>query len=182
MSISRLSLNPSTLLPSVQSFGELSQFLNAALADEESQKMAESMALLAQHIEGIATRLRSQPNPAVLANLLMDLLTVLRQHRNLVIELNSDWRRLYEYAAYFASLSHFRVLAGQWALEATQSGAAALRREDFELVAWRMLGEGALLIDVYEQACYQQMRTEIEEADKETVVERARSWWGKLGP
>ena len=86
------------------------------------------------------------------APLLVDLLTVLRGHRTLVVNLGLPWRGLYEYAAYLQALNNFRVLIGQWLLDGgPRSARAAADAEDFELVAWRTLGEGMLLIDMYEQ-------------------------------
>ena len=84
--------------------------------------------------------------------MLVDLLTVLRGHRNLVVNLGLPWRGLYEYAAYLQALNNFRVLIGQWLLDGgPRSAELLLTAEDFELVAWRTLGEGMLLIDMYEQ-------------------------------
>ena len=40
----------------------------------------------------------------------MDLLTELREHRAMVV--NLAWRGLYEYAAYLHALNNFRVLIG----------------------------------------------------------------------
>jgi hypothetical protein len=86
------------------------------------------------------------------APLLMDLLTVLRGHRALVVGLGVAWRGLYEYAAYLQALNNLRVLIGQWLLEGgSHSEMLGLSADDFELVAWRTLGEGMLLIDMYEQ-------------------------------
>ena len=63
----------------------------------------------------------------------------------------------YEYAAYLAALNNFRVLIGQWLLAASPQDKPGptlpqtIHFEDFELVGWRTLGEGMLLIDMYEQ-------------------------------
>ena len=84
--------------------------------------------------------------------MLVDMLTVLRGHRKLVVNLGLHWRGLYEYAAYLQALNNFRVLIGQWLLDGGPGSTELLLcAEDFELVAWRTLGEGMLLIDMYEQ-------------------------------
>ena len=183
---SRLPIDPSTQLPSIQSFGELSHFLRSAMADEESLQLADGMGGLAVGIEGVLFGLKREPDPALQAPALMDLMTVLREHRALVIALPPAWRGLYEYAAYLAALNNFRVLIGQWLLPANLQAAPtddppqAIRFEDFELIAWRTLGEGMLLIDMYEQLCGRETSESTAAALDETRVERARSWWERL--
>ena len=91
----------------------------------------------------------------------MDMLTVLREHRNLVVNLGLTWRGLYEYAGYLQALNNFRVLIGQWLLDVGHgSDKLTVSAEDFALVAWRTLGEGMLLIDMYERAGLEQAEPE----------------------
>ncbi|HSV34625.1 MAG TPA: hypothetical protein VLI46_03665 [Ramlibacter sp.] len=179
---SRLRLDPSTNLPSINSFGELSNFLRGAVADEDSRQFSDSMSQLSVHIEAIIAALRLNRMRATVAPMLVDLLTVLRGHRNLVVNLGLPWRSLYEYAAYLQALNNFRVLIGQWLLDGgPRSAELLLSAEDFELVAWRTLGEGMLLIDMYEQWTSR----DAPEASalgslEEPQVERALQWWKKL--
>src|SRR5947209_7691265 len=115
---SRLPLNPSTNLPSINSFGELSQFLRSSVADEDSRLLSDSMSQLAAHVEAIIAALRMN-----------QLLTA----------------------------------------------------EDFELVAWRTLGEGMLMIDMYEQWISREGgEPSALGALSEPQVERAVQWWKKL--
>ena len=52
---------------------------------------------------------------------------------------------------------------------------------DFELVAWRTLGEGLLLIDMYEQWLHGELeRSTALGSLTEPQVERALQWWKKL--
>jgi hypothetical protein len=179
---SRLSLNASTHLPSINSFGELSNFLRGSVADEDCRVFSESMGHLAVHIEAIMASLRLNRVRTTIAPLLVDLLTVLRGHRILVVNLGLPWRGLYEYAAYLQALNNFRVLIGQWLLDGgPRSAELLLCAEDFELVAWRTLGEGMLLIDMYEQwtAREAQDQSAFGSVD-EPQVERAIQWWKKL--
>ena len=181
---SRLRLDPSTNLPSIRSFGELSSFLRGSVADEDSRQVSESMSQLATHIEAIIAALQLSRNRDAVAPMLVELLTALRTHRNLVVNLGLPWRGLYEYAAYLQALNNFRVLTGQWLLDGgTKSRDLLVSAEDFELVAWRTLGEGTLMIDMYEQW------TSVDHADPkastlaaltEPQVERAMQWWKKL--
>ncbi len=182
MASSRLTIDPDSQQPSLHSFGALSEFLRAAVADEELMQMGESMRVMAAHIEAIVAYLKTKSNPVVRTEMLMDLLDALRQHRALVVELGPVWRRLYEYAAHFTSLNNFRALVGQWVLDPIE-GAGLPQRPlslaDFELVAWRVLGDGAMLIDKYEQKREQQAESGLEPPDA-SVVARARTWWERL--
>lgn len=179
---SRLSIDRTTLLPSIQTFGELSHFLRGSVADEDCRQFSESMGTLATHIEAIVAALRLSRARASVAPLLMDLLTVLRGHRALVVGLGLAWRGLYEYAAYLQALNNFRVLIGQWLLDGgSHSEMLGLSADDFELVAWRTLGEGMLLIDMYEQLATRSAPEESAMAAlEEPRVERAMAWWKKL--
>jgi len=179
----RLPLDPSTNLPSIHSFGELSHFLRGAVFDEESRTLTESMSQLAYHIEAIVAALRLHRQREVIAPQLVDLLTVLRAHRNLVVGLALPWRGLYEYAGYLQALNNFRVLIGQWLLEGgPHSRELLLTADDFELVAWRTLGEGMLMIDMYDQWSASEPRLPDTEPmlPEEPQVRRAIQWWKKL--
>ena len=83
--------------------------------------------------------------------LLMDMLTVLREHRSMVVNLGLAWRGLYEYAAYLQALNNFRVLIGQWLLHRSLGRRGQRRLGRVRPGRWRTLGEGMLLIDMYEQ-------------------------------
>jgi hypothetical protein len=181
---SALPINPSTQLPSIQSFGELSHFLRSAMADEESLQLAEGMGGLAASIEAVLSGLKRAADPADQAPALMDLMTILREHRALVIALSPAWRGLYEYASYLAALNNFRVLIGEWLLAATPKAPPGQSKpisfEDFELVGWRTLGEGMLLIDMYEQLAGKEAGDSTAAPFDEVRAARARTWWERL--
>jgi hypothetical protein len=169
-STSRLPTN----FPSVHSFGELSNFLRSAIADEDSRQFSEAMQQLALYAEAVVAGLRQDRRREHAAPLLMDMLTVLRDHRGMVAGLELNWRGLYEYDAYLQALNNFRVLIGQWLLDAEPWGDQLhVTADDFAQVAWRTLGEGMLLIDVYEQFL---VREELQEPQ----VGQVRQWWHKL--
>jgi hypothetical protein len=178
----RLPIDPTTNLPSINSFGELSNFLRSAVADEDCRQLSDSMSHLSVHIEAIIAALRLNRHRSTVAPMLVDLLTVLRAHRTLVVNLGLSWRGLYEYAAYLQALNNFRVLIGQWLLDGgPRSSDLLLSAEDFELVAWRTLGEGMLMIDMYEQwSTREQPEQSALGSLTEPQVERAVQWWKKL--
>ncbi|HUR87628.1 MAG TPA: hypothetical protein VMZ74_00945 [Ramlibacter sp.] len=178
----RLRRDPNTALPSINTFGDLSNFLRGAVADEDSRVLSESMAELSVHLEAIIAALRVNRIRTTIAPMLVDLLTVLRVHRHQVVSLGFSWRGLYEYAAYLQALNNFRVLIGQWLLDGgPRSVQLLLTAEDFELVAWRTLGEGMLMIDMYEQWLASGTKDEsmLGKLD-EPQVQRAVQWWKKL--
>ncbi len=162
---------------SFQSFGDYSQFLRSAVADEESLQMGESLQGMAVQIEAIVSLLQqTEPKLDGLAIALFNLVGDLRAHRTQLLALGEDWHRFYEFDAHFASLNHFRILVTQWALEAAPPRHALPKLAEFDLAAWRLLGAGSLLLDVYEQS-----RNELLPPDEVAVVQsvwgRWSAWW-----
>jgi hypothetical protein len=164
-------------------FGELSNFLRSALADEDSRILSEGMQQLALQGEAVAAGLRVDRRREHAAPLLMDMLTVLREHRSTVVNLDLRWRGLYEYAAYLQALNNFRVLIGQWLLDVDPwLDELQVGPEEFALVAWRTLGEGTLLVDMYEQWLSREEAPGTSDfgAPTEPQKERAQQWWQRL--
>lgn len=164
---------------SFQSFGQYSQFLRSAVADEESLQVGESLQALAVQIEAVVAMLQQrnlEPRPLSLA--LINLVGDLRTHRAMLLALGADWHSNYEFDAHFAALNHFRILVTQWAMEAAppRNGVPALA--DFDLAAWRVLGAGSLLLDVYEQARTATTLT-VEERVPPSVWSRWSAWWSR---
>jgi len=170
-------------LPSLP-FGELSNFLRSAMADEDSRIFTEGMQQVAMQAEAVAAGLRLSRGRESAAPLLMDMLTVLRDHRLMVVNLGLSWRGLYEYAAYLQALNNFRVLIGQWLLDADPwGGQLNVTADEFALVAWRTLGEGMLLVEMYEQWLQREEAGEAGSdfgAPTEPQKERALQWWQRL--
>jgi hypothetical protein len=178
---SSLQLDRLSNFPSVNTFGEFSTFLRSAIADEDSRIFSESMGDMAAQADVVAVALRVTRQRETVAPLLMDLLTVLREHRSMVVGLGLAWRGLYEYAGYLQALNNFRVLIGQWLLQAGPwDDAFELRAEDVELVVWRTMGEGMLLIDMYEQWLQREEQESALDSLQEPQLERVRQWWHKL--
>lgn len=181
---SRLPLDRSTHFPSINTFGDLSNFLRHAVADEDSRLFSESMGEVAAQAEGVIRALRRSRSRDLIAPLLVDMLTVLRGHRALVVGLGLSWRGLYEYAAYLQALNNFRVLIGQWLLHAEpwDDDVLSVSAEDFELIAWRTLGEGMLLIDMYEQWLEREQSPQGSALGElnPPQIERVLQWWHKF--
>jgi hypothetical protein len=172
-----------TTLNTVANFAQLSNFLQKSAADEETAKLSASMGELSQAVEAVGAQLKLKRGaPQALGPLLVSLLTALRKHRSTVVALSPSWRGLYEYAAYLAALNNFRVLVGQWVLERNLAGGAgeeAASLDDFEMIGWRTLGEGMIMMDMHEQArAAAQSPTDIIPIDER--LSQAKSWWHKL--
>lgn len=183
MASSSIPIDANTGLPTVRDFDQLGTFLRSAANDEESARVSAGMAELAGRVESVSSALVREPDPMAVGAQLVELLTALRMHRAMVVGLSPQWRGLYEYPAYLSSLNHFRVLVGQWLSQRQPSGALGVTPEDFQMVAWRTLGEGMLMIDMYEQWRRQSAVRETSSAPvalDDARVQRARHWWSKL--
>jgi hypothetical protein len=123
------------------------------VGDEESLQVGESLQAMALQIEALTSLLQQRGgDPARLATALIDLVGDLRTHRALLLAVGVDWHRFFEFDAHFVALNHFRILVTQWAMDAAPPRGAAPSAADFDLAAWRVLGAGSLLLDVYEQS------------------------------
>lgn len=177
---SRFQLNAETGLPDIRDFAEFGQALRSMSADGETHRLSDGMGELSAAIERVGKALSSHQRGSTVGPLLIDLLTALRKHRQLVVSLSEPWRRLYEYAAYLAALNNFRVLVGQWLVERNISGDNEVVIEDFEMIGWRTLGEGLMMIDIHEQALTQAQQESAPGNIDESRLAKAKSWWGQL--
>ncbi len=179
---SRFQLNPETGLPDMRDFAEFGQALRSMVSDEESIRLSDGMGDLSTAIENVGRALSTHQRGAMVGPLLVDLLTSLRKHRQLVVGLSETWRILYEYASYLAVLNNFKVLIGQWLVERNISGDNQIVIDDFEMIGWRTLGEGLMMIDMHQQAMAQaqaQDESGIVPMD-ESRLARAKQWWDQL--
>lgn len=180
MTSSRFQLDAETGLPDMRDFAEFGEALRSMASDAESIRISDGMGELSNAIENVGQALSARERGAMIGPLLVDLLTALRKHRQLVVTLSESWRLLYEYASYLAALNNFRVLIGQWLVERNISGDNQVIIEDFEMIGWRTLGEGLMMIDIHEQGRAQvQGDTGIAPID-ESRLARAKQWWGQL--
>ncbi len=146
---------------SVQSFGDVSRFLRSGIADEESRELRESLGALAQQIDEMMRLRRGTPSSfAALGRAHEDriqrraarLAQSVQTHQRLLTGLGSAWHTLYEMGAYQNALRGLKRAVDVWhdALVRRSSGEGDAYAR-LEPLAWRTLGEGLLLIDMYEQ-------------------------------
>ena len=111
------------------------------------------------------------------------LVGTVREHQRFITGLGSAWHALYEFGAYQSALRELRRAAEDWlkALErrSSREGAAFDR---VELLAWRTLGEGVLLIDMYEQGGTSLLSGVPESSPPPgtTPWMRMAAWWKRL--
>ncbi|MBK6323739.1 MAG: hypothetical protein IPF38_16725 [Burkholderiales bacterium] len=165
-------------LSTAQTIGQYSQFMRSAVADEESLQVGESLQALAVQIEALVGMLQLSrgTDPARLATALIDLVGDLRTHRALLLGVGVDWHRFFEFDAHFSALNQFRILVTQWAMEAAPPNRQVPVLADFDLAAWRLLGAGSLLLDVYEQSKLDAAPYD-EELQPLSTWSRWRAWW-----
>jgi hypothetical protein len=173
-------VDPQTGLPDIHNFAEFGQALRSISSDDESHRLSDGMGQLSTAIERVAAALSNNLQGSQVGPLLIDLLTCLRKHRQLVVGLSEHWRGLYEYASYLAALNNFRVLVGQWLVERNITGDNHVVIEDFEMIGWRTLGEGLMLIDMHEQATSLSQQLSGSEGKAQSRIKRAQSWWDQL--
>jgi hypothetical protein len=137
---------------SPRTFGEYSQILRAAVADEESLQMSDSLQNLSEVIERLTEDWRlPHETPTWQAPYFLYLLDALREHHAMVLELTQDWQRFLEFKVHMAAVNQLRSQLAQWIQWARMPGSPELMQSDFDVSAWRLLGTGALLLDAYEQ-------------------------------
>lgn len=183
-SSSRLPFGGLSRFPGAHAFGGLSSFLRDAIADEDSRILSDGMQALALQAESAVAGLRISRRRDHAAPLLMDLLTGLREHRGMVANLGLAWRELYEYGAYLQALNGLHVLIGQWLLHADpRDDEVGVTAEEVARIAWRTLGEGVLLVDMYEQWLE---REDLDDGDagpaqgEDPQDELSLTWWQRL--
>ena len=173
---------PSQLL-TLQSFGDISRFLREGVADEDSRQLRDSLGALSTQIDEAVRARRDSTDTDDITRRVVALSQCAREHQLFLTGLGSAWHALYEFGAYQRALRELRNAVTQWqqALERRSSQESACF-DQFELLAWRTLGEALLLIDMYEH----QSDPNADLADGElprkvSAWHRARAWLARLG-
>ncbi len=173
---------PSSLL-SLQSFGDISRFLREGVADEDSREMRDSVGTLAQVIDEVVAVRRARQAPEAVTQQAQTLARVVREHLRFITGLGSAWHALYEFGAYYSALQELRREVEAWLVVLQQRSSREGRAfERMELLAWRTLGEGILLIDMYEQGGGGALGASLESAPppSRTPWGRVAAWYRRL--
>ena len=127
--------------------------MRASVADEESLQMGESLQDLSTQIESITQEWHLFHTEAMwLTSALLNLLESLREHHRMLLDLNRDWDRFMEFKAHLAALNQFRTNVTKWVSVMQLADGQPPSLAAFDVSAWRLLGAGALLLDVYDQS------------------------------
>ncbi|WP_051602959.1 hypothetical protein [Simplicispira psychrophila] len=131
--------------------GHSSRFGRDFRAEEELQQWRTSLGALAQCIENALQARRLRRDAAHITRCAVALWQGVRQHQFFLTGLDSAWHTLYSFDAYQNAQQELSGAVQDWrqALEER-----SLREGDcfdrVELLAWRTLGEGVLLVDIYQ--------------------------------
>lgn len=141
---------PSQLL-TLQSFGDISRFLREGVADEESRQLRDSLGALSTHIDEAVRARRTSTDTTEITRRASALARCAREHQLFLTGLGSAWHALYEFGAYQNALRELRNAIDLWLqMLERRSAKESASFDQFELLAWRTLGEALLLIDMYE--------------------------------
>ena len=169
---------PSQLL-TLQSFGDISRFLREGVADEDSRQLRDSLgAFSAQIDEAVRTRRTSSDTEAI-ARLVVTLSHCAREHQLFLTGLGSAWHALYEFGVYQRALRELRKAITDWQqMLERRSPQESASFDQFELLAWRTLGEALLLIDMYEHQSDPQgdLQDSVPPQRSLSVLQRMRTW------
>lgn len=172
--------DPASYRTSFQSFGELSRFLREAVTDDESYQLREGMRAVASRLEAMVAGGLQHTDRKVMRARLVELQGLLREHLALLKGLSPAWRKLYEYTAYLAALQHFLGRVDVWLRDLADPNGARLWVGDFELLSWRTLGEGVMLLDTYEQWGVQDPESVPAEQPESALWQQPAKWWRRL--
>lgn len=172
----------SSQLLTFQSFGDISRFLREGVADEDSRQLRDSLGALAQQIDEAVRTRRTSTDTTLITQRVAALGRIAREQQLLLTGLGSAWHALFEFAAYQRALRDLRHAIHDWrkALDERSAREGACF-EQFELLAWRTLGEALLLIDLYEhQSELPDDTVEVPQPQPHSMpaLQRVRTWLG----
>lgn len=138
--------------PTPDWFGHSSQWGRDYRLQEQLQQWRTSLGALAQRIENAVQARRQGGDAGQIIGCALELAKGVRQHQLFLTGLDSAWHFLYSFDAYQNAQEELAAAVQDWcqALEqrSPREGACFDR---VERLAWRTLGEGVLLVDIYEQ-------------------------------
>ena len=169
---------PSQLL-TLQSFGDISRFLREGVADEDSRQLRDSLGMLSMQIDEAVRIRRTSTDTAAIARHVAALSQCAREHQLFLTGLGSAWHALYEFGAYQRALRELRNAIAHWQqMLERRSARESASFDQFELLAWRTLGEALLLIDMYEhQSNPASDLQDMPPPRKPSALQRLRAWF-----
>lgn len=168
---------PSQLL-TLQSFGDISRFLREGVADEDSRQLRDSLGVLSTQIDEAVRTRRTSTDTAEITRRVVALSHSAREHQLFLTGLGSAWHALYEFGAYQRALRELRNAIADWqSMLEQRSTKESASFDQFELLAWRTLGEALLLIDMYEHQSNPASDLQDMPPRKPSALQRLRAWF-----
>jgi hypothetical protein len=174
----------SSQLLTLHSFGDISRFLREGVADEDSRQLRDSLGALSMQIDEAVHIRRTSTDTTAIARRVLALSHCAREHQLLLTGLGSAWHALYEFGAYQRALRELRNAITDWQqMLQRRSPKERASFDQFELLAWRTLGEALLLIDMFEHQSNPQ--SELQDGAplrKPSALQKLRAWlrsWGR---
>ncbi|GAB3357323.1 MULTISPECIES: hypothetical protein [Giesbergeria] len=135
-----------------QSFADISYLLRECVADEELRLLRDSVSALAKALDVAVGARRRRRESTAIARRAAALAQELRHHQAFVGHLGAAWKTMYEWSSYQRALRELAQAVQRWreALAQRSSG-EGIAFDQMEQLAWRTLGEGLLLLDMYQQ-------------------------------
>ena len=163
----------------LQSFGDISRFLREGVADEESRQLRDSLSALSTQIDEAVRIRRTSTDTTAITRRVLTLSHCAREHQLFLTGLGSAWHALYEFGAYERALRELRNAIADWQqMLERRSPKESASFDQFELLAWRTLGEALLLIDMYEhQSDPPSDLQDRAPPRKLSVLQRASAWF-----
>ncbi len=144
--------DPASIKSSFESFDGLSRFLRLSFVGEESRELRDHVSVLATKIDGAVSIRRVGTDAQVIAQSAHALLNHISEHQQELTALGLAWQGVTELRIYRRTLRKLSqaTLLWQSSLIAADPAESSLF-EQFEMQAWRALGDAMLVIDMYEQ-------------------------------
>ena len=166
-------------LQTLQSFSDISRFLREGVADEDSRQLRDSLGALSQQIDEAVRARRTSTDTADIMRRVGTLLHAAQEHQRLLTGLGSAWHALYEFGAYQRALRELCHAIALWRHQLQgRSPQESAAFDQFELLAWRTLGEALLLIDMYaHQSHHASDFHEAQPPRSVSALQRVHAWW-----
>ena len=165
----------------LQSFGDISRFLREGVADVDSRQLRDSLGALSLEIDEAVRTRRTSTDTADITRRVAALSHSVREHQLFLTGLGSAWHALYEFGAYQRALRELRKAIADWQkMLERRSARESASFDQFELLAWRTLGEALLLVDMYEYQSSPHSELPQESSRKGSALQRARAWLRRL--
>ncbi len=160
-----------------QSFADISYLLRECVADEQLRLLRDNISALAKALDLAVGARRHRRDANTIARRAGALAQELRQHQAVLCSPEAGWKTMYEWASYQRALRELAQAVQRWrealAQRSSHEGAAFDQMEQW---AWRALGEGLLLLDMYQQGAGLVMSSAPEEPPSPPSPQRS-SWW-----